>query len=304
MAGGHQADSINPLDDELIIQPDGDGRFTTEISRRFNAPLFPQGGVAAALGAEAARLTLDRHDQRPRAVSATFAGLVPPGPVEIETEVIREGKAASQVRAHVRPVEGDPGGCFVVASFIADREPPARFQDVDAPDAPPPGECVDRWQQAIDADPSLGPRPPFFENLETRSVTGHLPWDPPWEPVDSEVVQWIRWNDGHTPETAGGAWSLLVLSDLLPPAVAERRGPGDPLIFPSVDLTTQIFDTHVGGDGWMLRRLRSRWAGDGIAQGEGEIFSEDGRLLAYSTQLMHLRVVELESFRSRIQENR
>jgi hypothetical protein len=39
----------------------------------------------------------------------------------------------------------------------------------------------------------------------------------------------------------------------------------------------------------MLRRNTSKWAGGGLAQASMELFSQDGRPLAYATQLMHVR---------------
>ena len=71
---------------------------------------------------------------------------------------------------------------------------------------------------------------------------------------------------------------------------------------PSVDLTVQLFDTDLGPGGWMLRRNTTRWAGGGLAQAEMEIFSADGRPLAFATQLMHVRLADQEAMRRRIAE--
>jgi acyl-CoA thioesterase len=267
--------------------------FRGQLSNRFNAPIQPQGGITSTLALHAAATVLGRDDQAVRAMTTVFAGQVLAGPVEVEVEVLREGRGASQVRSTVRPVDGDPAGHVVVATFAADRESPMAFTDTTAPVAPPPDDCVDRWESEapLHPDVAIGPRPTFFDHFDGRFVSGHMPWDPPWEPTSSEVVSWMRWH--HTPLDSNGRPSALALippCDTMPGAVFERHGPDERwYLVPSVDLTVQIFDTDLGPGGWMLRRNTSKWAGGGLAQASMELFSQDGRPLAYATQLMHVR---------------
>jgi acyl-CoA thioesterase len=281
--------------EEMALEAIGPGRFRGRLSDRWSAPVQPQGGVTTALALRAAERTLGRDDLVVRSLFTLFAGQVPAGGVDVEVEVIRDGRSASQVRSTVRPVEGDGAGHVVLATFAAEQHGPIRYAASTPPAAPPPEQCVDRWATEGPEHPELtGPRPTFFDHFDTRFVTGHVPWDPPWDTQrDVDVVSWMRWHD--TPRDAGGAVSPLALvlpCDTMPGAVFERHGKDDrPFRVPSVDLVVQIFDTDLGREGWMLRRNTTRWAGAGLAQAELEIFSADGRPLAFATQMMHVRAL-------------
>lgn len=294
--------------EEMALEPSGGGRYRGRLSDRWSAPVQPQGGVTTALALRAAELALGREDLGLRSLCTLFAGQVPCGAVEVEVELLRNGRSASQVRSTVRPAEGDRTGHVVMATFVAGRESPIGYAAATPPPAPPPEQCVDRWRtEAPDHAELVGPRPTFFGHFDSRFVTGHVPWDPPWDTRgDTDVVSWMRWHD--TPRDADGAVSPLALvppCDTMPGAVFERHGKDDRFfLVPSVDLTVQLFDTDLGPEGWMLRRNTTRWAGDGLAQAEMALFSADGRPLAFATQLMHVREADHEAMRRRMEEQR
>lgn len=285
---------------EMKLDELGDGRFRGRLTPSFTAAVQPQGGVTTALGVHAAARTLGRDDQQLRSFHVTFVGQVPVGPVDVEASVLREGRAASQVTATIRPEDGSSPGHHVVVTFNAEQDVPAAFADVASTDVPGPEGLVDRWSQmmATDSDPARGPS--FMHHFDVRGVGTHSPLDQDWEPSAAPVFMWMRWKD--TPTDADGATSALALPpvlDMMPPAVMERLGPSGWYMAPSADLYAQLFDTRTDESGWMLLRLTSRWARGGMAAGQAEVFSRDGRLLAFTTQLMHLRKVDA-TMRSRM----
>lgn len=292
--------------EEMALEAAGERCFRGRLSTRWSAPVQPQGGITSALALRAAELVLGRDDLALRSVFTLFAGQVPAGEVDVEVEVIRDGRSAAQVRSTVHPAEGERAGHVVLATFAARRDGPIRYAAATPPEAPPPEACVDRWATEAPDHPDLvGPRPTFFEHFESRFVTGHVPWDPPWDPTgDVDLISWMRWRE--TPRDASGAVSPLALvppCDTMPGAVFERHGRDDRFfLVPSVDLAVQLFDTDLGDDGWMLRRNTTRWAGGGLAQAEMELFSADGRPLAFATQLMHVRVADPDLMRRRMEE--
>ena len=107
------------------------------------------------------------------------------------------------------------------------------------------------------------------------------------------AVRWMRFR--RTPSSPDGSLdplALVALSDTMPPAIGQRLGPGSPFFFaPSCDLTAHVFATTC--EEWLLLRARCRRAGEGYASGECEIWSCDGHLLVYATQLMYLRLGRL-----------
>ncbi len=286
---------------EMHLEAAGDGRYRGALTPGFTAARHPQGGVTTALGVHAAARTLDRDDQRLRSFNTTFVGQVPQGPVEVETTVLREGRAASQVSATVRPADGSSPGHHVIVTFNADLDIPASFADVGPTDVPGPEGLTDRWGELMADDPEGVNQPSFMSHFDVRGVNTHSPVDDGWEPSAGPLFMWMRWRD--TPIGSDGATSPLAIppiTDMMPPAVMERIGPSGWYMAPSADLYGQLFDTALDETGWVLLRLTSRWAHGGMAAAQAELFTRDGRLVAFTTQLMHLRPVDIEAMRARM----
>ena len=157
--------------------------------------------------------------------------------------------------------------------------PRARFSFTDTrpPVVPPPHEC-----------PSFRDPPPpdfgevdrhmnFWEHIEGRPASGHPPWEP-YVPTTSERSAWYRFDeppmldDGRLDPLA-----VLTMCDTMPGAVSERLGHPDlNWLPPSCDLTVHMLgDAHTE---WMLAVNRARFAGEGYASTEMEIW--DGTLRA------------------------
>lgn len=79
--------------------------------------------------------------------------------------------------------------------------------------------------------------------------------------------------------------ALLVVCDTMPGAVGQKLGPDSGAWFgPSVDLTVHLLEHTESG--WLLAHNRARHAGDGYASVDQAVWTADGRLVAYATQLM------------------
>ena len=230
-------------------------------------------------------LELGHPDQRLRTATTFYVSPVPVGPLEIRVERLRTGRSGSQLLATARQAGSQSGGLTLVGVYGQDREG-FEFTDAEHPEAPPPERCP---------PPSEAPpgyrrwRSTFFEQVETRNVRMHAPWEQGWEAGRAEALRWIRYR--RAPRLADGTLdplALVALTDTMPPAIGQKLGPGYPFFFaPSIDLTVHLFEATQ--DEWVLNRSRCRHAGRGYASAECELWSRDGRLLAYATQLMLLR---------------
>ena len=239
----------------------------------------------SALALRAVAQELAQPAQRLRTATTFFLSPVPEGPLEIRVEPLRAGRTGSQLLATVRAEGDSSGGLTLVGVHGQDREG-FEFTDAQPPDAPPPERCP---------GPSEPPpgyrrwRSSFFEQIETRLVQMHAPWEKDWKAGRAEAVRWMRFR--RAPRTADGSLdplALVALTDTMPPAIGQRLGPGYPFYFaPSIDLTVHLFGST--RDEWLLVRVRCRHAGEGYASAESEVWSRGGRLLAYATQLMLLR---------------
>jgi acyl-CoA thioesterase len=271
---------------DTAVTAAGGGLYRIELSDRWNAAFYPFGGVVSAVALRAMQAELGERGQRLRTTTSLYVSPVPLGPLEVQVQTLRYGRRMSQLLATVRAVGATDGGLSVIAAFGEDRE---GFQFLDAeppevpapeaaplPEKPPPG-----WQRF---------RASFFEQLEMRPVRMNPSWRTDWQAGRAEAVRWTRFR--RAPRLADGTLdplALVAVSDTMPPAIAQKLGPGgEPWFAPSVDLTTHVLGST--REEWLLLRSRCRHASDGCATADNEIWSRDGRLLVFATQVMYLRL--------------
>jgi acyl-CoA thioesterase len=263
------------------------GCFTTTISDPWMLVVVPQGGIVAAVAAQAMALVLGRPDQMLRSLSAVFAGQVAGGPVEVEVGVLRQGRSMSQLTATVRN-PGAPAGLTAIAVFGSTRRG-FEFTDRSFPDVPGPEglrSFRDPIPDGVDFEFTRPPMRFWDEVVEARPASGRAPWEP-YQPGPAEIACWYRIDD--PPLAADGALdplAALVVCDTMPGAVSQRLGPVDePWFGPSADLTVHLFNP--AEPGWLLAHNLARHAGDGYASVEMALWDPRGpTLVAYATQLM------------------
>ena len=123
---------------------------------------------------------------------------------------------------------------------------------------------------------------------------GHHWWEE-YEPTRSDRATWLRFDD--RPADAAGRLDplgLVALADRMPGSVQEKLGTEIERWFaPSADLTFHNFEPLETE--WVLCHDRARWAHDGWASAETTLWSEDGRLVAYATQMMLFHYLSTEA---------
>ena len=264
--------------------------YRASLTREWDAPVYPSGGVVTALALRAMEAELDQPHQRLRSFATMFVSTVDAGEIAIGVERLRIGKRMSQLRADVRGRGRAETGHEATTPFGEAREgfefayagapevgPPDRYP---GPPTPPPG--VPAWRSR------------FFDNLDVRRVRMFSSFETSWEGGRAETVRWMRYrvaprlDDGRIDPL-----SLIALADTMPPAVGQHHGPGFPFYHaPSVDLSMKFFaDTE---EEWVLVRVISHWAGDGYASADVTLWDTKRRLLAHGTQLMLIRFPDPE----------
>jgi acyl-CoA thioesterase len=265
--------------------PDAPGRYRATLSRDWDAPLHPSGGVVTALALRAMQDALGQAHQRLRTFSTLFVSTVESGPLEIRVDRLRDGKRMSQLQAELRnPGRGEPG--HVTLAAFGESRPGAEFGYAAAPEVGPP----ESYPGPADPPPGVPVfRARFFENVETRRVRMFHSFETGWQGGRAEAIRWVRYR--ATPRLPDGRLdplALIGLADTMPPAVGQYLGPGTPFFHaPSVDLTMRFFaDTE---SEWLILRSVAHWAGDGYASAENVLWDADRRVIAHATQLMLLR---------------
>lgn len=266
---------------EVIVEPAGPGRYRGHLGHGWDLFPIPQGGIVASFALRAAAAELGDPGQPLRTATAVFAGQVTPGALQVDVQILRRGRSASQVVATVHN-EGTDVGTTVMGVFGGRRTGPS-FVDVAPPPVPPPADCPS-YREPRPAGVEDPPAPPFWARVEGRAAIGHPPWEE-FEPSSSDVATWLRYDDPPVVDGALDPLAVLALADRMPGAVSERVGHRGPRWFaPSADLTVHFFAP--ARTTWLLAHDRARWAGHGWASAESTLWDEDGGLVAYATQMM------------------
>lgn len=275
-------DESRTFAEDVVVERVRDGLYRADLSHGWDLMPLPQGGIIAALALRASAAEVLDRAQQLRTATAVFAGQVAAGELEIEVNVLRRGRSATQVQSTIRN-PGESSGTTTLAVFGSERRGPT-FVDVVPPEVPPPGDCRSFRDPPPPGVEVFGPTP-FWTRVEARVALGHFFWED-YEPSGSDVASWLRFDD--PPRLADGSLdplAVLVLADRMPNSVAERMGRSGPRFFaPSADLTVHLFEP--ARTEWILTHDRARWADDGWASAETTLWDENGTLLAYATQMM------------------
>ncbi len=264
------------FDGATALRTVGDGRFAAEIAEGWDVRGNPHGGYLLALITRAMGHVVAQPD--PLTVSATY--LAPPrfGQADVEVSVVRAGKRQSTVSA--RLVQDDLARVDAVATFGTLSEEPPRIYAAELakpPAIPPPDACLPRDL----LDQAEGEVIALHQRLWLRfhPDTGWLQDRPGGTP---EIRGWLHHAGGREPDLL----ALLMFSDGMPPSLFEAVG-RRAVHTPTVQLTTHLFGHP--SPGWVQGRFRTRLTAGSFLDEDGELWDEEGRLVATTRQLALLR---------------
>ena len=230
----------------------------------------------ASFGGVVAALVFDRMasvvapDRPMRSMQVSFVGPVTPDePATIEAEILREGKAVSQVMGRI--VQGGEPKLVALASFGGDRESAVAVEPLVAPEARAVGGC-----QAL---PYIkGVTPEFTQHIEMRWAFGGMPFS---GIGGREMGGWMQFREA--PEAITDA-HLVALVDAWPPAVLPHLKSPAPASSLSWALDIMHPRPKIGPDDWLLYRATIDQAGAGYGHTQAGIWTSRGELMATSRQ--------------------
>jgi uncharacterized protein (DUF427 family)/acyl-CoA thioesterase len=267
-AWGDAAELVRLMD----VQPAGDGEFIAPAYGRTSRNVV-EGGQLLGEAIVAACKTVP--GQRVTSAFMTFSKAASFDlPQELSVSVLRGGRSFSTVAVHVHQDGAFRSGALLLLGADA---PDTIRATAPIPDVPGP-------DQAEFLDMGVAGR-------ELRIVEGAYDPDPD-RTGPAEIVAWCRFRDNPGPEYLHAA--LLAQSTThWTIAAAMRPHPGFGEARAHVDLSTGVmscaiaFLDEVDVRGWLLYTNPAIYTGRGLAQGEGRVYTEDGRLVAnYSCQTM------------------
>lgn len=255
----------------------GDGRYTARLSPDWEI-WGPCGGYVLAVALRAA----GEHSrfERPANIACHFLGVAEFGLVEVTTTTLREGKRAESVR--VSMTQGGRPICEAMAWVVSNEATGFEHDWTTPPSVPGPQEVPPIEERMGD---DWKPWYPFWSNVEYRP----LAWMPEEEwMARAELLPpvwqcWLRYRPTATfDDPFLDAGRVALLFDVMGwPAL----GPAIPLdqagtwMAPNTDVTVWFHEPSRGAD-YLLLDATAPIAKSGLVGAWGQVWSEDGRLLA------------------------
>ena len=250
---------------DTALEPVAEGLWRAVVPEHWFIVTGPNGGWLAAVLTRTMQAAAGRP---PRSLTVHFLEAPAAGPVEVSATVERAGGSTSFLSVRMtqdgRPVALALGIC---AEW---RDGAPEWHDLRMPDAPPP-------EEAVAVDPERTHVPHFMRNYDSRGVSGF--------PRQGEAVPAIGWIRTAEPQPLD-APVVAALTDAWLPAAFVRVP--DPVIVPTLDLTIH-FRAPLPVEGWALLVMRTGLSAGGAWEEDGEVWSQDGVLLAQSRQLAIVR---------------
>lgn len=230
----------------------------------------------ASFGGVIAALVFDRMDHvvapgRPmRSMQVSFVGPVTPDePATVEAEILREGKAVSQILGRI--VQGGDPRLMALASFGGDRESAVAVESLPAPEAKAVEDCREL--------PYIkGVTPEFTQHIEMRWAFGGFPFS---GAGGREMGGWMRFREA--PDAITDA-HIVALVDAWPPAVLPHLKSPAPASSLSWALDIMHPRPEIRPGDWLLYRAVIDQAGAGYGHTQAGIWTSRGELVATSRQ--------------------
>ncbi|MGF1596811.1 MAG: acyl-CoA thioesterase [Acidimicrobiales bacterium] len=194
------------------------------------------------------------------------SGATPPDVVDLEVDVLAAGYHMTQVR-----VTGTiAGNLFLLGLVALGRRPEiahGRWERM--PDVPPPDRCPPR--KLANEERRGGLRPRIDERTATNDADGYLTADD-----EGRSAVWATLPGGVPPLAS----ALAIVGDDVSAGVAAAVGAD--VRARSIDNTLRIVDPRPCD--WVLADIKVHSVGGGLGHGNINLWSDDGHLLAISSQ--------------------
>ncbi len=225
------------------------------------------GGLLLAMVTRALTLATGRPD--PVTVTGHFLTPGRPGPATMDVEILRPGGRHATARA----VMSTDGVVLSVMAITADLSQPRgpTFLDGAPPELPSPDDCHSQRTGPLGV-------PPFVERVDQRlhPVDGNF-HDPQAKSGQALMRGWFRLRGDEPLDTV----ALVLASDAFPPTTFNTDLPI--AWTPTVELTVHIRARP--RPGWLRAQFRTRFVSGGYLEADGELWDDDGVLVAQSRQL-------------------
>lgn len=260
---------MHELDRDIALEEAGEGVFVARVSDAWGIYGNPNGGYLAVLMASALARALPHPD--PFTLTTHYLSPPRPGDARVLVERVRAGRTHSTGVA--RLVQDGKERLRTIATFgdLSATSGPTREEG-----GPPPVPALEACETRTGAPPGSS----FADRLDVRFAPGTVGFLDGAPAERMELGAWMRLADGRAPD----ALSLLLFADALPPPALHAV----PRVWvPTIELTVHVRRRPAAG--WIRGWFRTRHVIEGYLEEDGELWDDEGRLVAQSRQLARVQ---------------
>jgi acyl-CoA thioesterase len=257
------------LDVDTTLEATGPGRHEGELTERWNVGIGMNGGYLAAFCLRGVLAESTLPD--PLSMTVHYLSRPVPGPATVHVTAARIGRGHATYRFELLQEATRASGLVLTGRL---REPgPYDF----APE-PPPGPSPDESQQ-VSRHNTEGEAVALWRRLDTRVAAAEDLFFFRSEPGEARTGGWTRLADGRPSDV----YCVPLFLDCWPPSVFSRTMRADEIGAPTLELT--VHWRNRVPPGWLNARFHTRQLAGGYIDENGELWSEEGVLVAESRQL-------------------
>jgi acyl-CoA thioesterase len=261
--------AVHPFDLDTAVQDLGDGRFGAEMSERWWVERGPNGGYVAAVILRAIQAAA-ANERAPRSLTVQFPRAPAAGPVEIAVRTERDGGTVTFFSARMEQ-EGKLQATAL--AVLADDLDAGGFEEIQMPAVEPPAELYSPDPKQVSGMPTM------FQNYSVRPTLG----DEAFSGGAPHSGLWIR---AREPRLLDPPLAAAILDAWFPaPFIRLERPVPAPTIDYTVHFRAPLPELGASAEDPYLATFRSGLARGGFFEEDGELWSQDGKLLAQSRQL-------------------
>lgn len=267
---------LHPLDAATLLTPGPNGTLTGRTSPAYANMVGPFGGTTAALLLRAA-LEHDRRIGEPVALTVNFCAAIADGEFAVTVREIRSGRSVQHLYVELRQGETIAANATVVCAV---RSPTWAHQSAAMPAVPP-----------ADALPILTGKPPlaWLSRYDFRYTEGppFIPGAAHAEPQSARSVLWVADNPARPLDHL----SLAAICDVFIVRIFQVRGTRTPAGTVSITSYFHATSEELAEQGTrpVLAKADSMRFGGQFFDQQGEVWSDSGKLLASTTQVVWFR---------------
>lgn len=240
------------------------GQYRACLTDRWDIGSVPNGGYVMALVLSAVGESLPGPD--PLSATMHYLRPAPHGPVSIAVDVAKKGRTVSTATARL---QGGGRECARLLATYGDLEGLSGPKHVEA--SPP-----DLSELAAKSRPAgVEGLPAIAQRFEAEYVESTMAWMR-GERAPAEIRGRVRFADGRPPSVH----ALALFADAMPPPAFNAIDPG---WVPTLELTVHFRGRPAPG--WLHFRFTTRFIQGGLLEEDGELWDEQGELVAQSRQL-------------------